>query len=225
VIINDDRLERDAARVVVPRDAASLILVRLDGKVPQVLMGRRSKSARFMPGFYVFPGGRVGAEDKPGLGAGPDKCSESHVPLMCAALRETYEETGLLLGYPAPGNGERPRRTPLELAYEAQGLCPALDALTYVGRAITPRESPIRFNTRFFVADGQLAHGVLASNGELDDLGWRVVEECRFLPMADVSRFMLERAMSARAGTSREDVVYHYVKGVPRVRREARNRS
>ena len=51
-------------------------------------------------------------------------------------------------------------------------------------------------------------------------MGWRPTEECRFLPMADVTRFMLEHAMRCRARAEYDLVVYHYVKGVPRVRRE-----
>jgi 8-oxo-dGTP pyrophosphatase MutT (NUDIX family) len=175
-----------------------------------------------MPGFYVFPGGRVGAEDKFHLGAEPLKTHEDHaswLALMCAAIRETYEETGLLLGHPDLHAGNRPMRTALEGAYRAQGLRPAIDALKYIGRAITPRQSPMRFNTRFFSADGVLAHGALTGNGELDDLGWRTLEECRSLPMADVTRFMLERA--ATGSGERDDVIYHYVRGVPRLRREA----
>jgi 8-oxo-dGTP pyrophosphatase MutT (NUDIX family) len=218
----DDVRQRDRQRAAVPRDAASLILLRRDGNAAQVLLGRRSMAARFMPGFYVFPGGRVGAEDRLQLEPEPRDGRDMdavRIALMRAAIRETYEETGLLLGYPAPHDGDRPVRTALEVAYHAGGLRPAVDALKYVGRAITPRQSPVRFNTRFFSADGMLAHGALASNGELDDLGWRTLEACLSLPMADVTRFMLERAASPSA--ERDDVVYHYVRGVPRVRRMA----
>jgi 8-oxo-dGTP pyrophosphatase MutT (NUDIX family) len=201
-----------------------LILVRLERDVAKVLLGRRSPTARFMPGYYVFPGGRVGPEDKLESCVKEKKRHRSLLhgrSLMRAAIRETYEETGLLLGYPILHIRDRLTRTPLERAYEARGLRPAIDALKYIGRAITPRESSIRFNTRFFVADGWLAHGDLGSNGELDDLGWRTIEECRLLPMADVTRFMLEHAMRCRVGAGRDRIVYHYVKGVPRVRREA----
>ena len=175
-----------------------------------------------MPGFYVFPGGRVSSEDKLHQDAEPLKIRDNHasgLALIFAAIRETYEETGLLLGYPALHDDDRPVRTALEAAYNARGLRPAIDALRYVGRAITPRQSPMRFNTRFFCAQGELARGALIGNGELDDLGWRTIEECQSLPMADVTRFMLER--SATASAERDNVIYHYVKGVPRVRREA----
>lgn len=183
-------------------------------------MGRRSLSARFMPGFYVFPGGRAAATDKAQLCVEPQQQQGDH-SLMRAAIRETYEETGLLFGRPARHASEPPLQlSALESAYLAQGLCPAIDALRYIGRAITPRQSAIRFNTRFFVADGLLARGNLVGNGELDDLGWRAVAECLSLPMADVTRFMLERAVSVSARSERDSVIYYYVKGSPRVRRE-----
>lgn len=219
---NEVRPERLRAGIAVPRDAASLILLRHEGGATQVLIGRRSTAARFMPGFYVFPGGRVGAEDELHLGAEPLQSRSTYtgeLTLMHAAVRETYEETGLLLGYPALIEDGRPVRTALEAAYHAWGLRPAIDVLKYVGRAITPRQSPMRFNTRFFSADGRLAHGALTGNGELEDLGWRTLEECQLLPMADVTRFMLKHATTASA--ERGNVIYHYVRGIPRIRREA----
>ena len=228
LLTNEVRPKRDRVSVMVPRDASSLILVRLEGGVPKVLLGRRSTTARFMPGYYVFPGGRVGPEDKLESWIKKKEHHRSRVDgrsLMRAAIRETYEETGLLLGYPVRHIRGRPPCTPLEGTFEAHGFRPAIDALKYIGRAITPRESSIRFNTRFFVADGRLAHGELASNGELDNLEWRSVEKCQLLPMADVTLFMLEHAMRSRAGAGHDSVVYHYVKGVARVRREAALRN
>jgi 8-oxo-dGTP pyrophosphatase MutT (NUDIX family) len=222
VAINEVRPQRAPTGIAPPRDAASLILLRREGGAAQVLIGRRSTEARFMPGFYVFPGGRVGAENKLHLDTKSLKTRDGHaseLALKRAAIRETYEETGLLLGYPSLDYDDRPVQTALESVYHARGLRPAIDALMYIGRAITPRQSPMRFNTRFFRADGMLAHGALTGNGELDDLGWRMLEECQSLPMADVTRFMLRRAATASA--ERDHVIYHYVRGVPRVRREA----
>lgn len=215
--------DRAAAKpVAVPRHAASLILLRLEECQTQVLMGRRSASARFMPGFYVFPGGRVARADKSPLCVEPSQPQATRHALKRAAIRETYEETGLLLGRPVCRADERPARVSvLERAYLAHGLSPAIDGLEYVGRAVTPQQSPIRFNTRFFFADGLLAHGALVGNGELDDLGWRALDECRSLPLSDVTRFMLDRAVTVWAGRERGDVLYYYVRGVPRVRLEA----
>lgn len=207
----------------MPLHAASLILLRTEPGRSQVLMGRRSATARFMPGVYVFPGGRVAPADRIRwcVEARRDGATRASTHALArAAIRETYEETGLLLGHPGRhADGQPALLAPLEEACLAQGLCPAIDALTYVGRAITPRQSPIRFNTRFFVADGRLAQGVLVGNGELDDLGWRAVEDClSALPIADVTRFMLERALKIHAGSESGNVTYYYVGGTPRVR-------
>jgi len=186
-------------------------------------MGRRPAAARFMPGAYVFPGGQVGHVDKNGAGAKPRQRRADHsIRLILArtALRETYEETGLLLGHPCAHDRHTQGVSPIESVYVARGLRPAIDAFTYIGRAITPRESPIRFNTRFFVVDGRLAYGELTSNGELDELAWRTAEECESLPMPRVTRFMLDRAIEYRAGKKSSPVLYYYVEGIPRIRRE-----
>lgn len=190
-----------------------------------MLMGRRPQTARFMPGVYVFPGGQVeGVDRSPGAEAfesGRDHPARS--VLARTALRETYEETGLLLAHRDmyAEQAATSVRSPIDSACLARGLRPAIHALNYIGRAITPRESPVRFNTRFFVVDGLLAHGELASSGELDDLAWRDQETWRSLPMADVTRFMLDRAIAFRAGDVSSPVLYYYAKGVPRVRHEA----
>lgn len=186
-------------------------------------MGRRPATARFMPGVYVFPGGRAAPADRlrwcVEMQSDGGMRASAHA-LARAAIRETYEETGLLLARPGRHAEEHPvRLAPLEEACLTRGLCPAIDALTYVGRAITPRQSPIRFNTRFFVADGRLAQGVLVGNGELDDLAWRAIDDClSALPIADVTRFMLERALKIHAGSESGNVTYYYVGGTPRVR-------
>src|SRR5260370_37304698 len=100
------------ARPARPRDAASLILLR-DGKAGlEVLIGRRGKGARFMPGRYVFPGGRITLGDaRPWQGeasAPADVTDRSFLALKRAALREAFEETGLVIGPwpPAREDGE-----------------------------------------------------------------------------------------------------------------------
>ena len=77
-----------------------------------------------------------------------------------AAVRETYEETGLLLGRLIAGRLE-----------------PALSGLDHIVRAITPTDSPIRFHARFFLADIASASGTLRGNGELLDLAADVVHQ------------------------------------------------
>src|SRR5260370_26023614 len=87
------------ARPARPRDAASLILLR-DGKTGlEVLIGRRGTGARFMPGRYVFPGGRVTTADaRPWAGEPGGDGAPTFLALKHAALRETFEETGLVVG-------------------------------------------------------------------------------------------------------------------------------
>jgi 8-oxo-dGTP pyrophosphatase MutT (NUDIX family) len=170
---------------VRPRDAASLILLRPGKQGPEVLMGRRASRHRFVPGHYVFPGGRVDAADYRTPVASPLRrevanclradCSRGH-GFAVAAVRETYEETGLVLG---------------EIGED--GLRPALNPLQYIMRAITPVQSPIRYHARFFLAEAAAVKGSLESNGELLDLGWRPIGESLRLPIVDITQLILER--------------------------------
>ena len=102
---------RSSGRAVRPRDAATLIVVRRNGPQPTILMGKRAASHKFMPNKYVFPGGRVDVGDgriRPPCDLHPavlqrlaQDCSESRArALALAAIRETFEETGLILGEP-----------------------------------------------------------------------------------------------------------------------------
>lgn len=191
-------------RPVRPRDAASLILLRDEGREHQVLVGRRPPKARFLPGRYVFPGGSVepgdsrtgsASELNPALidlmavGGNPMQARG----LAMAAVRETFEETGLLLAEPGDV-GAAPSDT--WAAMGANGLAPALHRLSYVGRAITPVPSPIRFHARFFVADAQYTSGILGGDSELEDLHWCPVDELAHLPTIDVQSFMLTHAVA-----------------------------
>ena len=103
---------------IKPRDAATLILVRFDGPAPRILMGQRHEGHAFMPNKYVFPGGRCEAADghlpvvnegepvtlqklKLRMGARPSHRKARGT--LVAALRETFEETGLLAGRATAG--------------------------------------------------------------------------------------------------------------------------
>jgi 8-oxo-dGTP pyrophosphatase MutT (NUDIX family) len=179
---------RASSRTVRPRDAASLVLWRKSNGRFEVLMGRRPAKDRFMPDVFVFPGGRVDPEDSESevlmplrpleverlagsAGSGDSK------RLAVAAIRETYEETGLMIGEGAAGL-----------------IRPNLHCLEYLARAITPVESPIRYNARFFMAEAAHANGVVRSNGELLDLDWFSLEQAQALPAVSVTHFVLEEA-------------------------------
>jgi 8-oxo-dGTP pyrophosphatase MutT (NUDIX family) len=125
-----------------------------------------------------------------------------------AALRETYEETGLLLGAaqtasappPRPGDGGEVWK-----AFALAGLGPRFAGMRLVARAITPTDSPIRFHNRFFLAEGAAAAGEIGGDGELESIHWAPLESLPELPMADITRLVLEEALAHRAGTGGSD--------------------
>ena len=150
-----------------------------------------------MPDVYVFPGGGVerGDATAPTTGelrrpvaraASAGGSAELARALAVAALRETWEETGLVFGRVRDGAIE-----------------PALDRLDYVARAITPRSSPIRFHARFFQIDARHARGRLRGNGELLDLAWVPLARAASLPMIDVTQIVIAEVGDRLAGRRR----------------------
>ncbi|MEC9330749.1 MAG: NUDIX hydrolase [Pseudomonadota bacterium] len=193
---------------VRPRDASSLIVTRKRGSKLYVLMGRRNSAARFMPGVFVFPGGAVSAADsqmKPATELDPAYTnlmgvSHSHPrarALALTAIRETWEETGMLLGVSGEFKG---RPAPPWQSIVKLGMVPDLQHLRYVGRAITPSFSKIRFHARFFMVDAAWLSGNLQGDGELVEIGWWNVDQLAALEMRNITRFMLERAIALSRG-------------------------
>jgi len=190
--------------VVRPRDAASLILLRGEGKELEVLAGRRSPHARFMPGVHVFPGGAIDPADRIAWTreAGTEALGPRLARCARAALRETWEEVGVLVGHPASSDPAVSPTTPIERAYNDRGLAAAINLLTYVGRAITPSHSHRRFNTRFFLADGSNVFGEPEASAELEEVRWYPIGRQPLVFSADVTRFMLARAIALRNGAA-----------------------
>ncbi|MBR0656435.1 NUDIX hydrolase [Roseomonas arctica] len=180
-----------------------MILWRDTPRGPEILMGRRHASARFMPGVLVFPGGMVDRADH-----AAEAASELRAPvramlerrakpslaraLAIAACRELQEETGLSFGsWPGP-----------ELA-----------ALDYLCRAVTPASRPIRFNARFLIGPGEVATGSLAGSGELDEIAWYPEDAARSGRMAPITALVLDEfhawhAMPAAARDERDLIVF-----------------
>jgi len=200
------------AKPVRPRDAATLILVRRDGPRPRVLMGRRNGGHDFMPDKWVFPGGRIDRGDfrapcasdlRPEVAA---RLAKTASPIRARALaltaiRETFEETGLLLARPGPG---RPAAGPWR-EFLAQGALPDLDALDFVARAVTPPVSPKRFDARFFLAEADRLMSLerQADCGELDEIAWVDLDEALALDLPSVTRFVLREIPSRLADPMR----------------------
>ncbi|HEY4343722.1 MAG TPA: NUDIX hydrolase [Parvibaculum sp.] len=196
-----------AGRAVRPRDAATLILVRNDGPAPQVLMGQRHADHKFMPNKFVFPGGRVDPADsrvrpveelrsdvaKLLLARMRGTPSENRArALAMAAIRETFEETGLAVGRLI----DTPQRSKHKDwgAYFSIGVSPALGALDFVARAITPPYRTRRFDTRFFIADAEHIHGdpsKVAGSGELQGLHWISTKDAQDLDLPNITRTIL----------------------------------
>lgn len=197
-------------RPVRPKDAASLVLVRPTDAGPAFLMGRRPPSSPFIPDAFVFPGGGVDAVDarvrspfrlapdtEAALARAPGSTRRSVRALALAAIRETFEETGLLLARDAPFEG--PDAGTWE-TFRALGKAPDPSPLRFLARAITPTASPTRYHARFFAAPAAAASGTLRSTDELLDLAWYSYEAALTLPLIDVTRAVLDAAHELAPG-------------------------
>jgi 8-oxo-dGTP pyrophosphatase MutT (NUDIX family) len=206
--------------VVRPRDAASLILLRGQGRDLEVLAGRRPLHVKFMPGVHVFPGGAIDPPDRIvwSVETGSEALGSRLARSARAALRETWEEVGVLVGRPAAARSSPTASRRIERAYRENGLVAALDLLTYVGRAITPSHSNRRFNTRFFLGDGANVFGEPASSEELEDVRWYQVGHHPLESFRDVTRFMLARAIALHSGTAKgETPLFYWAKNARRI--------
>ena len=202
-------VERDRSHPTIrPRDAATLILLDRSGPAPKVLMGRRHEGHKFMPGKFVFPGGRVEPYDgrMPALGSLAPEIETrllQHVrrpspmkarALALAAIRETCEETGVLLGMRMPD----PPKVPAESwrSFAEAGVYPDLARLRFVARAITPPGRNRRFDTRFFTADadaiGHRIDGVVGPHTEFVELVWVPLAEAKRLDVPTITQVVLE---------------------------------
>jgi len=203
------------------RDAATMLVIDRTGRSPKVLLGRRHHGHKFMPGKYVFPGGRVEPADRRMSAAtaldahvearlmkdvrNPSAQKSRGFPL--AAIREVFEETGLVLGvksdapsFPLPGSRgvvERGRAPNDEWTkFVKSGVAPDLAAVHFIARAITPPGRPRRFDTRFFAVDADAIaariDGVVGPDTELVELVWLPIEESMKLDMPGITMAVLE---------------------------------
>jgi 8-oxo-dGTP pyrophosphatase MutT (NUDIX family) len=208
------------ARNIRPSDAATLILIDRSPKEPHVLVGRRHDGHAFMAGKFVFPGGRIESSDARMQSIGSlDKLSERRLmyglparaqhkarALALAALRETLEETGLLIGRKHK-SAVALRNCPADWKpYADAGVLPDLSRLTFVARATTPPGRPRRFDTRFFIADRADVAAELGDpsgpEGEFVELKWLPLSVAKLDPgMPTISKTVLieiEKRFEAR---------------------------
>jgi 8-oxo-dGTP pyrophosphatase MutT (NUDIX family) len=186
------------------RDAATMIIVRQSKSGPTVLMGERSSGHVFFPHHYVFPGGRVDRADgyvKPATNLRADvlaKLTQAATErqanaLAMAAVRETFEEAGLIIG----AKPSRPQKPPKGWEdFFATGNAPCLENLSFIYRAVTPPGRPRRFNARFFVTDAENVQGDMdrddQGDGELLRLKWFKFEDAYELKIRPVTAMALK---------------------------------
>lgn len=184
------------------RDAATAIVLRDRYTEPRILMGQRGANAVFMPNKFVFPGGAVDSEDAatPLNSPLPSLCrarllenslSVSPEALAAAAVRELWEETGLVLGQPARWTDP----APVWQSFAETGHKPDASGLQFVFRAITPPGRPRRFDARFFLVDeGAIATDLddfSAASDELSHLQWVPLAEARQFDMPFITEVVL----------------------------------
>ena len=191
------------------RNAATVIVLRDRFDDPHVLMGQRGSKAAFMPDKFVFPGGAVDDADRmvPLVTPLPALCAErlcDDAPpdlvdaIAAAAIRELWEETGLVLG--AQGLWTSP--PPDWQSFAQTGHMPAAHPLQFVFRAVTPPGRPRRFDARFFLVDAEdLASDpddFSAACDELSDLQWIPLPRVREFDLPFITEVVLAE-VAARA--------------------------
>lgn len=217
-----------------PVNAGTMLIVDRDGVHPRILMGRRHGKHRFLPGKYVFPGGRVDPGDsritphgdfRPSVALRLEKhwrgrFSQARAKaLALAAIRETFEETGLLIGRKT--DAPPVSRSPAWQDFFDRRVVPDLGALSLIARAITPPGRPRRFDARFFVAEtSDIAHRLDPDtvSDELLELEWLTFEDARDLDLAHITRIVIdeiERRIKSGWETTRDEPVpfYYMVNG------------
>jgi len=186
-----------------PRDAATVMLLRSSDDGVEVYMLRRQASMAFAPGAYVFPGGSVDARDaeEQVAWAGPDAAEWGRIfdappslarALVCAAVRETFEESGVLLAgesadsvvadttsdaFEADRHALLDRSLSLAELLARRNLVLRADLLRPWSRWITPVIEPRRFDTRFFAAELPAGQRTRDVGGEASEVAWVAPEK------------------------------------------------
>lgn len=185
--------------------ASTLVLLRGRGKDRQILMGKRSKKHDFMPSVYVFPGGRVDPADtiaKPIDQIHPRTQNILEHALspararacVMACIRETFEETSMILGEPTDSRPAAPNCPSWQSIFN-QGFQPQIGNIHVFGRAITPPFRDKRFDTWFFVTelDACHTHQTAKPSAELVDIGWYTLQDAKALKIHRATAMMLEQ--------------------------------
>jgi 8-oxo-dGTP pyrophosphatase MutT (NUDIX family) len=220
--------EQENTMEATARPAATIMLLRDGPKGIEVFMVVRHHAIAFAAGALVFPGGRVEEADHD-LAVrncpNPDGLDPEALAFRVAAIRETFEECGVLLARPLGtdrlidgGTLERledQHRAALNagsIGFDAvlgsEGLLPAPDLLVHFAHWITPANQPKRYDTHFFLAEAPVEHLAVHDGGEAVDSLW--ITPAQALADTEAGRFKLVFATAknleklGRAGTVTE---------------------
>jgi 8-oxo-dGTP pyrophosphatase MutT (NUDIX family) len=192
-------------------DAGVVVIADTSGPgEPKIFLGRRQPNNVFLPGKWVFPGGRSEAGDgeivphdslnQGDIGAliwavTPAWTSARATAMALTAVREVFEETGLAIGLPGAMCAGIPSAW---TGFAATGMRPAIASLRFIARAITPPDRPRRYDTRFFLAPRHaIGADAEAHDGEFTEQGWYTMSECRALDLPNITRLVLDDASEA----------------------------
>lgn len=224
----DNKLAQEPAKKVQPiRPAATIILVREAKPSYEIFMLKRTSRASFASGMFVFPGGRVDSDDHlhkyDHVRFGPTEAQGAQVSALgdewrgywIAAIRETFEEAGLMLAYHGddmvafddPVQRERFAAyrpslhsgsvSLLEICQQ-EGLRLAVDQIHFYNRFVTPEGRPRRFDTRFFIAAAPEAQTGQHDDKETVDSIWITPQDAlarnqaKEFDLMNVTRMQLE---------------------------------
>jgi len=202
-ITEGEQAKRKAlSRAPKPRLASTLVVTCGEGQTLKILMGQRSKRHDFMPSVYVFPGGRVDRADSYAKYAGnlsprTERILEAaYSPrraraVALASIRETWEETGLMIGSDTELNRNVTNKSYDD--FRRAGQLPDLTGVEVFGRAVTPPHRHKRFDAWFFVKHlGARPLPHISDSSELLNVGWFSFEEIKKLETQRATDMMLQ---------------------------------
>ena len=199
----DKAMRAKLGRAPRPRLASTIVLYRGTKDNPQILMGQRARAHDFMPSVYVFPGGRVDRADSFAPHTGQMLPTTQRIlskyysdararAIVLAAIRETFEETGLCLTQKT----DRPIKNINHPSWDAlrqQSLLADMSDIEIFGRAVTPPYRHKRFDTWFLLrhVDETTLKGQMVDSAELLNLGWYDLDAIKSLKTARATEMML----------------------------------
>jgi len=199
----DKAMRAKLGRAPRPRLASTIVLYRGTKSNPKILMGQRARGHDFMPSVYVFPGGRVDRADSfaPYTGQMMPRThrilSQHYNPsraraIILAAIRETFEETGLCLSQKTDSPIKNINHASWDTMRNHQQLADIND-IEIFGRAVTPPYRHKRFDTWFLLrhVDETTLSGQMVDSAELLNLGWYSLDEIGALKTARATDMML----------------------------------